>query len=49
MEKKRCRSECSQNITEREKSRDKRENKSVVIRSERRVRKIVWNREEQVV
>ena len=41
--KKRGRSEQSKNITEREKSHAKRE-KSVVIRSDRRVRKVVWGR-----
>ena len=46
---KRDRSEQSDNITEREKSRAKREKKSVVRRSQRRVRKVVWSREEQSV
>ena len=46
---KRSRSEQSENITERERSRAKRENKSVVIRSERRVIKLVWIRAEQAV
>ena len=40
---KRDRSEWRENITERDKSRAKRENKSVVRRSERRVRKLVWS------
>ena len=43
------RSEQSENITEREKSRAKRENKSVVRISERRVRKLVWSIAEQSV
>ena len=38
-----------ENITDREKSRSKGENKSVVIRSERRMRKVVWSRSEQEV
>ena len=46
---KRGRSERSKNITEREKIRDKRENKSVVIRSERRVRKVVRSRVDKAV
>ena len=41
--------ERSKNITEREKRRAKKEKKSVVRRSERRVRKVVWNRAEQAV
>ena len=46
---KRGRSERSKNITEREKSRAKREDKIVVRRSERRVRKEVQSRAEQAV
>ena len=46
---KRGRSDQSENITEREKSRSKREKKSVVRRSEMRVRKIMWRIEEQAV
>ena len=46
---KRGRSEQSENITEREKSRAKIEKKSVVIRSEQRVRKVVWSRAKQTV
>ena len=42
-------SEQIDNIVEREKIRAKRENKSVVRRSERRVRKVVWVRAEQAV
>ena len=49
MEKKRGRSERSENITEREKIRSKREKKSIVRRSERRVRKLVCSRAEQAV
>ena len=49
MEKKRDRSERSEIIKEREKSRTKRENKIVLRRSERRVRKVVWIRSEQAV
>ena len=49
MEKKRGRSEWSENITEREKSRSKREKKSVVIRSERIFRKLVCSIEEKAV
>ena len=49
MIKKRGRSEQSVNITEREKSHYKREKKSVVRGSERRVRKVVWSRAEQAV
>ena len=41
--------EQSKNITEREKIHAKREKKSLVRRSERRVRKVVWIRSEQVV
>ena len=48
-DKKRGRSEQSDNITEREKSCSKRENKSVVRRSEQRVRKVVWIRVDQTV
>ena len=44
---KRGRSEQSENITEREKSRAKRENKSVVRISDRRVVKLVCSRSEQ--
>ena len=46
---KRGRSEQSENITEREKRRAKREKKSVVIISQQRVRKVVWSRAEQAV
>ena len=49
MEKKCGISERSENITEREKSRSKRENKSVVRRSDKRARKVVWIRAEQAV
>ena len=49
MEKKCGRSERSKNITERENSRAKIENKSVVRRSEQRVRKVVCSRAEQAV
>ena len=42
-------SEQSENITQRENSCAKTENKSVVIRSDRRVRKAVWIRVEQSV
>ena len=48
-EERRGRSERCKNITKREKSRSKRKNKSVVRRSEQRVRKIVWSRAEQAV
>ena len=41
------RSEQSEKITERDKRCAKREKKSVVIISERRVRKVVWIRAEQ--
>ena len=41
--------ERSENITEREKSRSKGENKSVVRISERRARKVVWIRAEQAM
>ena len=42
---KKCgRSDRSENITERENIRSKREKKSVVRRSERIVRKLVWRR-----
>ena len=41
------RSERTDNITEREKSRAKIEKKGVVIRSERIARKVVWSRAEQ--
>ena len=43
------RSERSENITEREKSSAKREKKSVVRISERRVRKLLWIRAEKAV
>ena len=43
------RSDQSENITERYKSRSKRENKGVVRRSELRMRKVLWNRADQVV
>ena len=43
------RSEWSKKITQREKIHDKRGKKSVVIISERRVRKVVWIRTEQEV
>ena len=43
--KKSGRSEQSENITEIEKSRAKRENKHVVRRSEPKLRKLVWSRE----
>ena len=43
------RSAWSKDITEREKSRYKREKKSVVIRLELIVRKVVWSRVEQAV
>ena len=43
------RSERSENITEREKSRAKREKKIAVRISEWRVRKLVWSRAEQSV
>ena len=46
---KRGRLEKSKNITEREKIHAKREKKSLVRRSERRVRKVVWRRSEQAV
>ena len=46
---KRGRSERSKYIRERKKSRSKREEKSVVRRSEKRVRKVVWSRSEQAV
>ena len=46
---KRGRLERSENITEREKSCAKIENKDVVQRSEQRVRKVVWNRSDQAV
>ena len=46
---KRGRSEQSQNITEREKSRAKIENIIVLRRSEQRVRKLVRSRAEQAV
>ena len=46
---KRDRLERSENITEKENSRSKRETKIVVIRSERRVRKLVWIIAEQTV
>ena len=46
---KRGRSERSENITEREKSCAKIENKDEVQRSEQRVRKVVWNRSDQAV
>ena len=46
---KRGRSEQSENIKEREKSRAKRENNIIVRRSERRLRKVVWIRSEQSV
>ena len=49
MEGKRGRLDWSKNIGEREKSRAKREKKSVVIISERRVRKLVWRRAEKSV
>ena len=49
MVKKRDRSEQSENTTEIEKSRAKRENKNVVKRSERRVKKVAWIRAEKVV
>ena len=49
MKKKHGRSEWSKNITEREAIRAKREKKNVVIRSDRRVRKLVWSRAEQAV
>ena len=42
-------SEQSDNITEIEKSRAKREKISLLRRSERRVRKVVWSRSEQAV
>ena len=47
--KKRVKSEQSENITEREKSHAKRENKSVLRRLERRFRKVVRIIEEQSV
>ena len=43
------RSEQNKNITERENIHAKRENKSVVIRSERRARKLAWSRAETAV
>ena len=46
---KRGRSEQRKNITEREKSHYKREKKTVVRRSEQRVRKVVWIRAYQAV
>ena len=46
---KRGRSEQSENITDIEKSRAKREKKSVVRISEQRVKKLVWSRAEQSV
>ena len=46
---KRGRSDQSENIAEREKSRSKKEKKSVVKRSEPIVRKVVWSRAEQAV
>ena len=46
---KRGRLEQSKNITEREKIRSKIEKKSLVKRSDRRVRKVVWSRSEQAV
>ena len=49
MVKKRDRLEQSEKITEREKSFEKTENKSVVRISERRVRKLVWSRSEKEV
>ena len=49
MEKKRGRSEQSENITKREKSRAKIEKKIVVRISYRRVRKVVWIRAEKLV
>ena len=49
MDGKRGRSKWNENITERDKSRLKRENKNVVKISERRARKLVWSRAEQVV
>ena len=44
---KRGRSEQSNNVTEREKSRAKREKKSVARRSERIVRKLMWSRSDK--
>ena len=49
MAEKRGRSEQCKNITEIEKSRAKREKKSIARISERRVRKVVWRRAEQEV
>ena len=46
---KRGRLEQSENTMEREKSLSKREKKSVVRRSERRVRTLVWSRAQQEV
>ena len=46
---KRGRSERSKNITHREKSRAKREKKSVVRISDQRVIEVVWGRSEQAV
>ena len=43
------RSEWNKNITEREKSRAKRENKSILRGSDLRTRKLVWIRPEQAV
>ena len=48
-DRKRGRLEQSDNITEREKSHYKREKKSVVRRSDQRVRKVVWIRAYQAV